>query len=82
MPIAKVFKSGNSLAIRIPSQVTLNFREYAIKKQGTNLYLAPVDDPWYLVRQGFGITANEPEFKRNQPKLSDLPKREEFDVFD
>lgn len=81
MTVAKVFKSGNSLAIRIPSQVALDFQEYVIRKQGTSLYLTPVDDPWYLVRQGLGIAKNEPEFKRSQPELGDLPEREEFDVF-
>lgn len=80
MLVAKVFKSGNSFAIRIPKQVTLKDREYVIKKQGTNLYLTPIDDPWYLVRRGLGIAKDEPELKRNQPLISDLPKREEFDV--
>ena len=80
--IAKFFRSGNSNALRLPGKLLLKDREYEIHPYGDQFFLSPVDDPWFLVRQGLDCAKGEPEFQRNQPMLSDLPEREEFHVFD
>lgn len=77
MVTAKVFKSGNSQAIRIPNEFRTEQKEFYIQKFGEGFYLIPVDDPWYLLRSSLGKLADE-DFERNQPELSQIPKREEF----
>ncbi len=78
MTTAKVFQSGNSQAIRIPSEFHTDQKEFFIRRLGECLYLIPTSDPWYLVRMGLGQASDEPDFDREQPMLSDLPEREEF----
>ena len=78
MITAKVFQSGNSQAIRIPTELRTEQKEFYIRRLGECLYLIPVSDPWYLLRSSLGAAAGEPEFERDQPMLSDLPEREAF----
>lgn len=78
MVTAKVFQSGNSQAIRIPSDFHTEQKEFYIRRLGQGFYLIPVSDPWYLVRSGIDATAAEPEITRDQPQLTDLPSREDF----
>lgn len=42
MPIAKVFKSGNSQAIRLPRELRLDASEVSITRHGDTLILRPV----------------------------------------
>ncbi len=72
---AKVFQSGNSQAIRIPSEFHTEEKEFFIRKVGTGFYLIPTEDPWMLLRNSLGKAKGE-EFERNQP-LS-IPDREVF----
>ena len=51
---AKVFKSGNSQAIRIPKQLSTDREEFTINKIGEVYILTPSDDPWYLLRESLG----------------------------
>lgn len=47
--LAKVFKSGNSMAIRIPKGVDLaNIRAFEVQKLGENILLKPANngDSW------------------------------------
>ena len=50
MKIVKVFKSGNSNAIRIPKEYKINGKELIINKIGNTIILFPPDDPWELFR--------------------------------
>jgi antitoxin VapB len=43
---AKVFKSGNSQAIRLPKDYRLDVDSVSINKIGNLLVLIPKDDPW------------------------------------
>ncbi len=52
MITAKVFKSGNSQAIRLPKQFRLDSNEIAINRIGNVLVLIPKDEPWSLFSQG------------------------------
>ncbi|MBO5588369.1 MAG: hypothetical protein J6N55_11790 [Anaerovibrio sp.] len=76
MLTAKVFKSGNSQAIRIPKEMQTTEKEFMIRKSGNCYFLLPVDDPWALLRQSIGQVDEDISFQRDQPMLNDLPERE------
>ena len=46
MKTAKVFKSGNSQAVRIPKEFHLEDEEVEIRKQGGSLILRPKKKSW------------------------------------
>jgi antitoxin VapB len=51
MKTAKVFKSGNSQAIRLPKEFQFRGSEVFIKKMGNCAVLIPKDDPWKIVEE-------------------------------
>ncbi len=73
---AKVFKSGNSQAIRIPKEFQTSEKEYIIRKSGRCLFLIPSDDSWALLKQSIGQVSEDISFDRDQPLLTDLPEKE------
>lgn len=44
--ITKVFKSGNSQAVRLPRDFRLNSDKVLIKKEGKNIIISPVPTSW------------------------------------
>mgnify|MGYP006295448135 CR=1 FL=1 len=46
MITTRVFKNGNSQAVRIPKQFTLKDKELNIQKVGSAIILTPKNDPW------------------------------------
>lgn len=46
MKTAKVFKSGNSQAVRIPKEFHLEGEEVEIRRQGGSLILRPRKESW------------------------------------
>jgi len=54
MKTAKVFKSGNSQAIRLPKEFQFGGSEVYIKKMGNCAVLIPKDDPWKIVEESVG----------------------------
>ena len=78
MLTAKVFRSGNSQAIRIPKEMHTTEQEFIIRKSGNCFFLLPADDPWALLRQVVGQMDEEISFGRDQPMLNELPEREAF----
>lgn len=56
--IAKVFKSGNSQAVRLPKKYRVKNEEVFIKKEGSKIILIPKPKSWR-------------EFFLNAPKISD-----------
>jgi antitoxin VapB len=48
---AKVFKSGNSQAVRLPKEFQFSGNEVYIKKVGRTIVLIPKDDPWVLFKE-------------------------------
>ena len=77
MQTAKVFRSGNSQAIRIPKELQTDQKEFYIRKYGNCIFLSPMDDPWALLREGFAMPGELPE-ERDQPRIGDLPEQEAF----
>lgn len=78
MLTAKVFRSGNSQAIRIPKEVQTDLKEFKITKIGECLIFSPLDDPWYPLRQMSGTFPQDFMEERDQPLCSELPDREEL----
>ena len=52
MITAKVFKSGNSQAVRLPKEYRLDTDEVSINRIGNVLIMVPKDDPWSVFSQG------------------------------
>jgi antitoxin VapB len=70
MQITRIFKSGNSQAIRIPKKYQVEGDELIINKIGNTLILFPKDDPWELFKKS--LTEFSDDFfadGRNQPEM-------------
>ena len=49
MKTAKLFRNGQSQAVRLPKEFRLKGEKVFIKKMGNVLVLIPTDDPWKLL---------------------------------
>lgn len=78
MQKAKVFKSGNSQAIRIPKESQTDKSEFYIHKFGDVLILFPTDDPWYPIKASIGSFSDDAFDDFNRPDWSAIEKREEL----
>ena len=68
MRISKVFKSGNSQAIRLPKEYRVEDEELIIQKIGNTIILFPKNTPWELFEKS--LTEFSDDFMmdgRNQP---------------
>jgi antitoxin VapB len=71
MKTAKVFKSGNSQAVRLPREFQLKVREVSIVLQGGSLILRPIKKNW---KEYFTVGRR---FSKDFPDhLEDLPAEE------
>ena len=59
MKTVKVFKSGNSQAVRIPREYQVTGKELVINKIGSTIILFPPDDPWKVFRNSLGEFSDE-----------------------
>jgi antitoxin VapB len=75
MSYAKVFKSGNSQAVRLPKEYNLEAGQVRIKKVGDMIILIPETDVWENLRQSLDMFDDTFMNERNQP---DTQKREDF----
>jgi len=70
MKTVKVFKSGNSLAVRIPREYQINSKELFINKIGNSIILFPQDDPWKLFKSSLNEFSDDfLKDGRKQPKM-------------
>jgi len=70
MKTAKIFRSGNSQAVRIPKEFQMEGDEVEILKRGSSLVLRPKKASWNtLIRSLQKFTADFMEGGRKQPKL-------------
>jgi len=68
---AKVFRSGNSQAVRLPKQFQLGVREVEIFKRGEEVVLRPFAKSWeQYCKQGRRFTGDFPD------QIEDLPAEE------
>jgi antitoxin VapB len=76
MQTVKVFKSGNSQAVRIPKEFVVDETEMYIKKIGSSIILMSKDDPWSLFRGSIKKFSDDLfTGGREQPEMQD---RESF----
>jgi len=71
MKTTKVFKSGNSLAVRIPKEFAVKEKELCITKVGNRILLFPPDKKWDVIFEelnGIQELCNDFLEDRNQPK--------------
>ncbi len=54
MTRAKIFKSGNSQAVRLPKEFQFEGSEVYIKRVGRSIVLMPKDAPWDLFENSLG----------------------------
>ncbi len=54
MTRAKIFKSGNSQAVRLPKEFQFEGSEVYIKRFGRSVVLMPKDAPWDLFEHSLG----------------------------
>lgn len=75
MKTAKIFKNGQSQAVRIPKEFRFDDSEVFIKKTGNIVQLIPRSDPWSSLFDS--LKKFSPDFmeERCQPALDD---RENF----
>jgi antitoxin VapB len=68
----KVFRSGNSQAVRIPKDFYVTGEELSIQKVGNALVFIPRNDPWKLFKQSLGEFSNDFfQDGRNQPDMQE-----------
>ncbi len=68
MKKAKIFKNGQSQAIRLPKEFQFKGKEVLAKKMGDGVLLLPVDSPWELFRQSLNNFSEDFMDDRSQPK--------------
>jgi len=68
MHTAKVFKSGNSQAVRLPKEFQIGEEEVLIQRVGNSIILTPKSDPWRAFRESLNEFSDDfMENGRNQP---------------
>jgi antitoxin VapB len=73
---AKVFKSGNSQAVRLPREFRLDVTEVEIFQRGDELVLRPIQKD---LSRAFHLLAGMPEDFMNEGRQDDIPQdRESF----
>jgi len=72
MKTAKVFKSGNSQAVRIPKEFHLEGEEVEILRQGGSLLLRPRKESWAALVNSLKMFSDDfMEQGRRQPPMQD-----------
>lgn len=66
---AKIFKSGNSQAIRLPKDYRFSGDEVLIKKIGNALIILPQKSSWQIMFDSLGKFSDDFMETREQPKL-------------
>ena len=69
---AKVFKSGNSQAIRLPKDYRLDVDSVKINKIGNLLILIPENDPWVNFIDGVNEAEEFPKLDDNELNLKKI----------
>jgi len=76
MRTAKLFKNGQSQAVRLPKEFRLEGTQVFVKKDGDNIVLMPIKTCWWKnLVESLSEFSDDFMEHRNQPKLQ---KREEM----
>ena len=68
---AKLFKNGDSQAIRLPKEFRFKGKEVYIRREGNNIILTPIDDAVDRLWNSLSLFSTDFKIERNQPKFSD-----------
>lgn len=71
MNTAKLFKSGNSQAVRLPKAYNFEGREVYVNKLGRSVVLIPKDDPWEMLVSSLDRFTADFMAEREQPSVQD-----------
>jgi antitoxin VapB len=74
MKTAKLFKNGQSQAVRLPKDFRMAGEEVYIKKQGVAIILLPKENSWAPLFDSLDHFTKDFKIERNQP--ADDQKRE------
>ncbi len=69
MTRAKVFRSGNSQAVRLPREFQLDASEVYIRKVGDALVLVPIEDAWATLEASLKMFSADFMSRRRQPPV-------------
>jgi antitoxin VapB len=69
MNTARIFKSGNSQAVRLPKEFQLRGSEVYVKRVGQNIILTAKDDPWGSLVDSLERFSDDFMAERRQPPL-------------
>lgn len=69
--VAKVFRNGSSLAIRLPKEFRFIDDEVYIKRLGSAVLVFPKDKAWDLMGEAIGQFSEDLMAERNQPDRSE-----------
>ncbi len=72
----RVFKNGNSQALRIPQEFKTDTSEYIINKIGDVFIACPVTDPWASAKLVAGSFPEDFMSDRTQPSFDEAETRE------
>jgi antitoxin VapB len=64
---AKIFRSGNSQAIRLPKEYRLKADSVQLNRIGNVLIIVPKDDPWANFKEGVKEADDFPEVADIRP---------------
>ena len=67
MKTAKLFKNGQSQAVRLPKEFRMKGDEVYIKKQGEVIILLPKEKSWNTLFDSLNHFAKDFKIERNQP---------------
>jgi antitoxin VapB len=67
MERAKLFKNGQSQAVRLPKHLRFEGTEVFARKLGNAVILLPVHDPWGPLREALGAFSEDFMDEREQP---------------
>ena len=71
MERAKLFKNGQSQAVRLPKHLRFEGTEVFARKLGSAVILLPVNDPWGSLRQALGGFSDDFLSERAEPAVQD-----------
>jgi len=71
MERAKLFKNGQSQAVRLPKHLRFEGTEVFARRLGTAVILLPINDPWGSLREALGGFSDDFLSERAEPALQD-----------
>jgi len=71
MLTAKLFKNGQSQAVRLPKEFRFEGPEVFVKRIGRVVLLVPKDDPWQEMANSLGKFTDDFMSERKQPEVQE-----------